>query len=181
MATTTSYSFNKPTVGGDTDSWGTQLNANWDKVDDLFDGTTTADGMVLTGANITATTVDISGTVTIADASITADDITTGPLTLTGEVVEAVHTLSGTTPSIDPANGTIQVWSLTGSSTPTFALASGESVTLRVTTNGNSITWPGAMKWIGGLEPTLDASDENWINLWYVGSTLYGAYAGASS
>lgn len=38
--TTTTYSFQKPTVGGDEDLWGGYLNANWDKADDLLDGTT---------------------------------------------------------------------------------------------------------------------------------------------
>ena len=175
MATTTSYSFEKPTVGGDADAWGTDLNANWDKVDGLLDGTTTLDGMVLTGADITATTADLSGTVTIADADITADK-----LTLSGEVVEAVHTLSGTTPSIDPANGTIQMWTLTADSTPTSALAAGESVTLGITASTYTVTWP-TMEWIGGAEPNLDDTNMNWVTLWYVGSTLYGSYAGASS
>lgn len=33
MATTTNYAFNKPTVGGNEDTWGTLLNENWDSVD----------------------------------------------------------------------------------------------------------------------------------------------------
>jgi hypothetical protein len=36
---TTTYSFSKPTVGGDDNAWGTELNANLDKLDDLLDGT----------------------------------------------------------------------------------------------------------------------------------------------
>ena len=35
---TTNYSFSKPTVDGDEDSWGTQLNGNWDKTDSLLSG-----------------------------------------------------------------------------------------------------------------------------------------------
>lgn len=55
MATTTTYSFTKPTVGGDEDTWGTSLNGNWDDLDDLLDGTT-----VVTGIKIddTASVVD---------------------------------------------------------------------------------------------------------------------------
>ena len=34
---TTNYSFSKPTVDGDEDSWGTQLG-NWDKTDSLLSG-----------------------------------------------------------------------------------------------------------------------------------------------
>lgn len=38
--TTTTFALNKPTVGGDDNAWGTDLNANADKIDDLLDGTT---------------------------------------------------------------------------------------------------------------------------------------------
>ena len=31
--TTTNYSWNKPTVGGDEDAWGGYLNGNWDDLD----------------------------------------------------------------------------------------------------------------------------------------------------
>ena len=40
MATTTTYGLNKPTVGGDENTWGQITNDNWDDVDDLLDGTT---------------------------------------------------------------------------------------------------------------------------------------------
>jgi len=37
--TTTTVGFNTPTPGTEEDNWGTLLNQNWDKADDLFDGT----------------------------------------------------------------------------------------------------------------------------------------------
>lgn len=37
--TTTTYALNKPTVGGDENAWGADLNTNADKLDDLLDGT----------------------------------------------------------------------------------------------------------------------------------------------
>lgn len=40
MATTTTYSLEKPTVGGSENTWGTDWNDNADKIDDLLDGTT---------------------------------------------------------------------------------------------------------------------------------------------
>ena len=36
---TTTYSLSKPTVGGDDNAWGTEINNNLDKLDDLLDGT----------------------------------------------------------------------------------------------------------------------------------------------
>lgn len=45
--TTTSYSFQKPVVDGDEDAWGGYLNANWDKIDDLLDGTDVIEGAKL--------------------------------------------------------------------------------------------------------------------------------------
>jgi len=73
-ANTTTYSFQKPTVGGDEDAWGGYLNGNWDKTDDLLDGTTpvtgidinsgTIDGVVIGGATAAAGTfTTINGTV----------------------------------------------------------------------------------------------------------------------
>lgn len=100
MATnTTTYSFQKPAVGGDEDAWGGYLNGNWDKTDDLLDGTTpvtgidinsgTIDGVViggaaaaagtfaaLTGTTVAATTLNVS-TGLAANLSTNGFDITT--------------------------------------------------------------------------------------------------------
>lgn len=40
MTTTATYTFNVPTAGTEEDTWGALLNANWEKADDLLDGTT---------------------------------------------------------------------------------------------------------------------------------------------
>ena len=58
---TTTYSFTLPEVGASADSWGTKLNANWDKVDDLLDGTTAVDGINLQTFKIGGTTVSATG------------------------------------------------------------------------------------------------------------------------
>lgn len=39
MTTTASYSFNVPVDGTESGTWGALLRANWEKVDDLFNGT----------------------------------------------------------------------------------------------------------------------------------------------
>ena len=56
--TTTNYSWNKPTVGGDEDAWGGYLNGNWDSVDTLLGGVTNAEFSVLNG--LTATTTELN-------------------------------------------------------------------------------------------------------------------------
>jgi len=68
-ANTTTYSFQKPTVGGDEDAWGGYLNGNWDKTDDLLDGTTP-----VTGIDINSGTID---NVIIGGATAAAGTFTT--------------------------------------------------------------------------------------------------------
>lgn len=95
-------------------------------------------------------------------------------------LVETVFALTGTTPEINPDNGTIQTWTLTGNSTPTFDLDSGEGVTLLVD-DGTSytITWP-SVTWINnaGAAPTLSETVKTVIVLFQVGATVYGSLAG---
>lgn len=52
MATTTTYSFNLPTVGGDTNAWGTLLNDNFDALDNLLDGTTPVTGIDIDSGSV---------------------------------------------------------------------------------------------------------------------------------
>ena len=48
-------------------------------------------------------------------------------------LVEGIFTITAnTTPELDPANGTVQKWTLTGASTPTEVFADGESITLMI-------------------------------------------------
>ena len=60
MATTTNYSFDKPTVGGSENSWGTSLNSNWDSIDSTLYNALT--GATATTPNVTAGSWKISGT-----------------------------------------------------------------------------------------------------------------------
>ena len=40
-----------------------------------------------------------------------------------------------------------------------------------------TITWP-SVNWVGGVAPTLPTSGYGIVELWKVGSQLYGAFAG---
>lgn len=80
MATlTTNYSFTLPEVGGDTDQWGTQLNANWTSLDSTLK--TVADSV---GDDVTLTGNDylmISGqAITVGDVDLTTDVTGTLPV-----------------------------------------------------------------------------------------------------
>lgn len=99
-------------------------------------------------------------------------------------LAETVYALSTTTPELDPANGTIQTWTLTGNSTPTKAAgwAAGESMTLMVDDgSASTITWTTvAPTWLtdSGSAPTLSTSGYTTIILWKVGTTIYAATVG---
>ena len=108
-------------------------------------------------------------------ASLTGAETLTNK-TLTG-YTETIYDVTGTTPSLNPANGTIQTWTLTANSTPTAAsFVAGQSITLMVD-DGTSytITWP-SVTWVNGSAPTLKTTGYTVVVLWKVGSTLYGRY-----
>ena len=65
-ATTTNYSWNKPTVGGDEDAWGGYLNGNWDSLDTLLGGVSNAEFEILDGAVISTAELNYLNGVTSA-------------------------------------------------------------------------------------------------------------------
>lgn len=92
--------------------------------------------------------------------------------------VATVETITGTAPELSTSGGEIKVWVLTANSSLTLSLASGEALTLHVTLGNYTLTLP-SIRWPDGTEPTLHATDENVIEFWAVGSSVYGAYVGA--
>ena len=95
-------------------------------------------------------------------------------------VIETRYAVTGTTPAIDPANGGIQTWTLSGNSTPTDSLGDGESVTLHIDDGtAYTITWTSLVgEWIGGTAPTLATTGYSVVELWKVNTTVYGAGLG---
>ena len=133
---------------------------------------------------LTTTETDTLDTVTNRGSSttnaVTVGELSTGLFTSTGKIVEQTYTLTGTTPALDPANGTIQYWVLTGNSTPTDGLSNGEFLTLQIDDGASyTVTWP-TMNWVGGSAPILFEFENNIIHLWKINNILYGSFIGAA-
>lgn len=135
------------------------------------------------GTGLSGTSFNGSSAVTIAIDSTVAT--LTGSQTLTnktfGGYVETVYAITdGPSVDINPANGSIQTWTLGASRSPTASsFTAGQSVLLSITGGGNGITWPSVTwKTNSGTAPTLNSSGVTAISLWKIGSTIYGARIG---
>jgi hypothetical protein len=118
------------------------------------------------GANVFATAPSLSG-------AVFNDGYT--------EEVFAITDAAGV--AISPTNGSIQTWTLGASRTPTAGTwAAGQSITLMINDSASSftVTWTTiGVVWVGGSAPSLaPASGFTIIQLWKVGSTVYGALTG---
>lgn len=131
------------------------------------------------GTSLTAPTGTIVGT---TDTQTLTNKTLTDP-TITGTILEDVFTITDAAGfAIDPTNGSIQLITLGASRTPTQAnWGAGESITLMVDDgSAYTITWTTiGVVWVGGVAPTLATTGYTVIQLWKVGTTVYGATVGA--
>jgi hypothetical protein len=114
-------------------------------------------------------------------------DVMQGPSiqspTIVGGYTEAVYDVSGSTPDLSPANGSIQTWALKANGSPTAGnWSSGQSITLMVDDGlSYTITWTSLSviwKTDTGSAPTLNTTGYTVIQLWKVGTVIYGARVG---
>lgn len=134
-------------------------------------GVLKGNGTAISAATAETDYVTPSGTGTLTNKTLTNP-------TFIGTLSEDVYAITGTTPVIEPDNGSIQTWTLTGASTPTDGFSTGQAITLMIDDgSAYTITWP-TMTWqvTGGTPPTLAATGYTTVVLWKVGSTLYGKY-----
>lgn len=117
----------------------------------------------------------------IQNSGITISD--TGSLNLAGALDEKVYAVvDAAGVALSPQNGTIQTWTLGASRTPTAGTWSeGESMTLMINDGtAYTVTWTTlAVTWVGGSAPTLATTGSTVVELWKVGSTIYGALVGS--
>jgi hypothetical protein len=136
--------------------------------------------LIATSAQLAAAVTDETGSGALVFG--TAPTMS-GPTINDGYTEEVYAIPSSTTPALSPTNGSIQTWTLTGNSTPTAGTwAAGQSLTLMVDDGtAYTITWTSvAVTWKtdSGSAPTLNTSGFTVIQLWKVGSTIYGARVG---
>jgi hypothetical protein len=106
----------------------------------------------------------------------------TEPL-IDGTIVEEVFTITdGASVDIDPSNGSIQLWTLTASRTPVLPTSwtAGQGITLQIADGtAYAITWTTmGVIWVGGVAPPLAEAGYTVVELWKVGTTIYGALVG---
>ena len=130
-----------------------------------------------------------------AQAAGTGDVTQTGTQTLTNKTIEAgtftngyteeVYAFNtGTAATIDLANGSVQIPTLTGNCTFTFPTATaGNSFTMLLKQDGTgsrTVTWPSAVQWPSGTAPTITATASKLDKYVFTsdGTNWYGSNAG---
>ena len=133
-------------------------------------------------STVTATSVIVGSAVTMTESGVDVAGIATfrNPVNVEDSITETVFAITdAASVALDPNNGMIQTWTLGANRTATDSLTSGQSMLLIVTATGSNytLTWP-TMKWNGGSAPTLGGTNVTAIELFKVGSQLYGATVG---
>jgi hypothetical protein len=139
----------------------------------------TSNTLVATSAQLATAVTDETG----SGALVFGTSPTLASPTFNDGYTEEVFAVSGTTPALSPANGSIQTWTLSGNSTPTAGTwNAGQSITLMIDDDtAYTVTWTSlAVTWKtdGGDAPTLNTSGYTVMTLWKVGTTIYGARVG---
>jgi len=130
-----------------------------------------------------AATTSANGYLTSTDWNTFNGKLSATSPAITGTIIEDVYTITdGAGFAIDPTNGSIQLVTLGANRTPTVSnFDAGEGITLMINDGtAYTITWTTiGVVWVGGTAPTLALTGYTVIELWKVGSTIYGALVGS--
>lgn len=114
-------------------------------------------------------------------AAGTAANYFGGTVTFNAGITEKAYAIvDGGAVDLNPANGSMQTWTLGANRTPTAtSFAAGQSMLLHVcaSVSAYTVTWP-SVTWVGGSAPALPTTGYAVITLWKVASTLYGCGLG---
>ena len=161
---------------------GLSLSGTTFSVDTLNQNTTGSAATLTTPRAINGVNFDGSADITIADSTKmpTAGGTFTGSVTFEDAINETIFAITdASSVALDPDNGMMQTWTLGANRTATDSLTTGQSMILIVTASSSNytVTWP-TMTWVGGSAPTLGGATPTAIELFKIGSTLYGATVG---
>lgn len=163
--TTTTYTFTKPEVGASDATWGAKLNANWDKADDLFDGTTaiapnlTEGSWEVGGVAVTSTAAELNKLDGVTGNLLT--DAQSDTLTKGFDVTDYnAGTKSSGTYTPDPADGN-QQYAVNGGAHTLAPPASSCTMVIQYTNNASAgaVTTSGFTLVTGDALTTTDGDD----------------------
>jgi hypothetical protein len=129
MAVTTDYSFNLPTVGGNLNTWGALLNANFTALDSLLSGDTTLTGLDVTGSVIEATTVGAVTPSTGSFTTLSATSFASASVNIDGGTIDGATITGATITGGTITGGTIEATAIGGTTAAagSFTTASASS------------------------------------------------------
>jgi hypothetical protein len=170
MANTTYYYFNKPTVGGSSNSWGGDLNENWEKLDRMLNGSAYTDTDSNTVEKIKPDLIEGSWQINGTNISASGDElnkldgatVTTAQLNILGSITSTaaeINLLDDCTASTAELNHT------TGVTSALQTQIDGKVTTARtVDATGNGLTGGGdltANRTIAHADTSSQASVDN--------------------
>jgi hypothetical protein len=183
MATTptTNYSFGKPTVGGSSDVWGTELNTALDLIDTTIK--LREDSIDTNTANIATNASDITATEVVADGALQrAGGVMTGRIDAKTSTLQSDSDLTATgAVALDMASAQAHeldlsgnITALTFTNTPSVA-GSMFAALIEVKADGFTIVWTDVDRWAGGSAPTLSAGRDLILVYTWDGGTTWNA------
>ena len=181
---TTNYKFNKPVVGADSDSWGGELNENWDKIDSLLYGASYTDGDSQTVERIQPDLLQGSWAVNGTAISATATQLNNIPSAITGGATTiASSNLTAGRTLISDSNGKVAVSSTI--TTTELGYLNNVSSNIQAQLNGKQPTITGAATTIDGSNLTVNralvSNGSGKVAVSAVSSTELGYLDGVSS